>query len=223
MRMTVITTPVLEPLLKSHKLSIYAKQLQQYIDEEQRKREAFYDWITEDTKAEFINGEIVMQTPARKQHTDAVVNLTSLLRAFVNEHDLGFLASETVLIALTRNDYLPDVVFFSQEKAAQFSPRQVKYPAPDFVVEVLSPGTAAIDRGIKFEEYAASGIAEYWIIDPEQQTVEQYVLQNEAYELLLKIKSGEISSEVVQGFTIPVAAIFDRKFKNQVLAQMLNT
>lgn len=220
--MTIITIPVLEPLLKSPKLSIYAKQLQQYIDEEQRKREAFYDWITEDIKAEFINGEIVMQTPAKKRHTVAPMNLSSLLDAYVELHDLGFVGAETVLITLTRNDYLPDVCFFTTEKAQNFPSDQVKYPAPDFAIEVLSPGTAAIDRGIKFEEYAASGIAEYWIIDPEQQTVEQYVLQNEAYELLLKIKSGEISSKVVQGFTIPVAAIFDRKLKNQVLTQWLS-
>jgi Uma2 family endonuclease len=221
--MTVATAPVLEPLLKSPKLVIYTSQLQQYLDEEERKRKAFYDWITEDTKAEFINGEIIMQSPARKQHTDAVVNLTSLLGAFVDEHELGFLAAETVLVALTRNDYLPDVVFFAQGKAAQFSPQQVKYPPPDFVIEVLSPSTAALDRGIKFEEYATSGVAEYWIIDAEQQTVEQYILHNESYELLLKLKGGEISSEVIKGFTIPVPAIFDRKLKNQTLTQLLNS
>ena len=59
--MTIATAPVLEPLLKSPKLVIYANQLQQYMDEERRKREAFYDWLTEDTKAEFINGEIVIR------------------------------------------------------------------------------------------------------------------------------------------------------------------
>lgn len=57
--MTIATASVLEPLLKSSKLVIYTSQLQQYLDEERRKREAFYDWITEDTKAEFINGEII--------------------------------------------------------------------------------------------------------------------------------------------------------------------
>lgn len=220
--MTIATAPALEPLLKSPKLSIYTKQLQQYMDEEQHKREAFYDWITEDIKAEFINGEIVMQTPAKKRYTVATMNLSSLLDAYVEQHDLGFVGTETVLIALTRNDYLPDVCFFTTEKAQDFPSDQVKYPAPDFVVEVLSPGTATIDRGIKFEEYAASGIGEYWIVDPEQQTVEQYHLQGETYELLLKVKSGEISSEVVKGFTLPVTAIFDRKLKNQVLTQFLN-
>lgn len=220
--MTIATAPALEPLLKSPKLSIYTNQLQQYLAEERRKREAFYDWLTEDIKAEFINGEIVIQTPAKKRYTVATMNLSSLLDAYVEQHDLGFVGTETVLIALTRNDYLPDVCFFTTEKAQDFPSDQVKYPAPDFVVEVLSPGTATIDRGIKFEEYAASGIGEYWIVDPEQQTVEQYHLQGETYELLLKVKSGEISSEVVKGFTLPVAAIFDRKLKNQVLTQFLN-
>lgn len=135
---------------------------------------------------------------------------------------LLYVGAKTVLIALTRNDYLPDICFFRAEKAQNFLPEQVKYPAPDFIVEVLSPGTAAIDRGIKFEEYAANGVQEYWIVDPGQQTVEQYVLHNEEYELLLKVKSGEISSEVVKGFTIPIAAIFDRKRKNQVLIELLS-
>ena len=220
--MRVKTAPVLEPLLQSPNLPLYARQLQQYMDEERHRREAFYDWLTEDTKAEFINGEIVMQTPARKQHTTASMNLSSLLDAHVELHELGFVGAETVLIALTRNDYLPDVCFFSAEKANSFLPDQTKYPAPDFMVEVLSPGTAAVDRGIKFEEYAASGIREYWMIDPAQQTVEQYILHDAEYALLLKLKASDISSEVVTGFTISVAAIFDRKLKNQVLTQLLN-
>ena len=162
-----------------------------------------------------------MQTPAKQRHTVASMNLSSLLDTYVELHKLGFVGAETVLISLIRNDYLPDVCFFATDKAQNFLPDQVQYPAPDLIVEVLSPGTASIDRGIKFEEYAANGVQEYWLVDPIQQTVEQYLLRDEAYELLLKIKVGEISSEVVKGFTIPIAAIFDRKVKNQILAQIL--
>lgn len=221
--MSVKTAPVLEPLLQSYKLPLYARQLQQYVDEEARKRAAFYDWLTEDTKAEFINGEIVMQTPARKQHTTASMNLSSLLDVYVELHQLGFVGAETVLIALTRNDYLPDICYFNTAKAQNFSAAQVKYPAPDFIVEVLSLGTEKVDRGIKFEEYAANGVQEYWLVDPDQETVEQYGLRDEEYALQLKLKAGEISSTVITGFTIPVAAIFDRKLKNQVLSQWLNS
>ena len=130
--MTVKTAPILEPLLKSPKLSLYARQLQDYLDEEQQRREAFYDWTTEDIKAEFINGEIVMQTPAKQRHTVASMNLAALLDAYVERNKLGFVGAETVLIALTRNDYLPDVCFLSAAKAEQITLDQVKFPAPAF-------------------------------------------------------------------------------------------
>jgi Uma2 family endonuclease len=195
--------------------------MQSFLDEEQEKRESFYDWLTPDVKAEFINGEIVVQSPAKKRHTDTSMNLSALLRAYVEVNDLGYVGAETVLISLTRNDYLPDICFFGREKAAEFDPEQMKYPAPDFIIEVLSPSTAETDRGIKSEDYAAHGVAEYWLVDPELETVEQFVLHDEEYRLLLKVKSGFLSGEVVQGFEIPVEAIFDSKVKNRVLSQLL--
>ena len=42
----------------------------------------------------------------------------------------------------------------------------MKYPAPDFIAEILSPSTDERDRGIKFEDYAAHGVGEYWLLDP---------------------------------------------------------
>lgn len=195
--------------------------MQNYLDEESQKREAFYDWMTPDVKAEFINGEIVVQSPAKKRHTVASMNLSALLSTFVEMNDLGFVGAETVLVSLTRNDYLPDICFFDREKAATIEPEQVKYPAPDFVVEILSPSTADVDRGVKFEDYAAHKVAEYWLVDPEFETVEQHILENDRYKLLLKVNSGSLASKTVQGFIIPVTAIFDSKAKNEALAAIL--
>lgn len=90
-----------------------------------------------------------------------------------------------------------------------FAPDQLKFPAPDLVVEVLSPSTEAIDRGIKFEAYALHGVREYWLIDPEQEFIEQYALHGDTYELVIKARTGTISSAAVPGFEIPVRAIFD--------------
>ena len=208
-------------MLCSPKLSLYAREIQSYLDEEARRREAYYDWLTPDIKAEFINGEIIVQSPAKKRHTDVVANLATLLRTYVDEHDLGFLGAETVLITLTRNDYLPDIAYFTAGRARELSPDQMKFPPPDFIVEVLSPSTEEKDRELKFEDYAAHGVREYWLVDPEQQTVEQYFLRGEVYQLLLKVKAGPLSSEVISGFTIPVEAVFDAKVKNQVLGQIL--
>lgn len=64
--------------------------------------------------------------------------------------------------------------YFGLGKAAHISPDQLYYPAPDFVVEVLSKSTEKNDRDIKFADYAAHGVAAYWLVDPLRQQIEQY-------------------------------------------------
>jgi Uma2 family endonuclease len=92
---------------------------------------------------------------------------------------LGHVGQEKVLITLTRNDYEPDIVYFGPQKAQSLTPDQVKFPAPDFAVEVLSTSMESNDRGIKFLDYAAHGVAEYWLVDPQAKIIEQYVLKGE--------------------------------------------
>ena len=78
----------------------------------------------------------------------------------------------------------------------------MKLPPPDFVVEVLSPSTERHDRNVKFEDYGAHGITEYWIVDPVAQVVEQYALPTGSAEYqMLGAWSGdtEIVSVVVSG------------------------
>ncbi len=53
---------------------------------------------------------------------------------------------------------------------------QLLFPAPDFIVEILSKGTASVDKGVKKTDYAAHGVREYWIIDPIRQRIGQYIL-----------------------------------------------
>jgi Uma2 family endonuclease len=69
--------------------------------------------------------------------------------------------------------------------------------------------TQANDRGVKFDDYAAHGVREYWLIDPENRVVEQYDLTEDAYVLRLKLNAGLLQSRVIEGFEIPLAAIFD--------------
>ena len=97
----------------------------------------------------------------------------------------------------------------------------MKFPVPDFVAEVLSPTTEHRDRGVKFEDYEAHGVREYWIVDAEAESVEQYVLEEAAFRLLLKSGSGDIESRVVTGFRIPIRAIFDSATNLETLRRLL--
>ena len=114
-------------------------------------------------------------------------------------------------------------MFFYKKKAKAFKKGQSLFPAPDFVVEILSKGTAKNDRGIKFQDYEANEIAEYLIIDPIQQIVELYRLNsNKEYELILKSGEGTLKSNIIKGFAIPIAAIFDESKNLEALRSCLN-
>jgi len=188
---------------------LFARKLDAALKAEQKKRQHFYKIIDENRKMEFINGEIFFQSPVKLLHNEATGNLFQLLKAYVSTNKLRFVGIEKILVSLTRNDYEPDVCFFGNEKSKSFTPKQMQFPAPDFVVEVVSDSTERTDRETKFQDYAAHGVREYWIVDPDKATVEQYLLQSEEYELLLKAKDGEIESIAIEGFRIPIRAIFD--------------
>ena len=144
-------------------------------------------------------------------HNDISSNAHRLIDAYAFEKDLGFVGIEKILIQLTRNDYEPDVCFFNKQKANTFKDSQKFFPAPDLIVEVLSKSTAKRDRGVKFKDYEAHGVTEYWIIDPKNKTIEQYVLKNKKYQLIIKSASGKVSSQALKGLNFVVAALFSRK------------
>lgn len=200
---------ILEKLVESPNALKIIEAAQSVFEKEKTARQKFYDLRHEDFKAEFINGEILFHSPVRLRHLIVSTNLTTLLNTYVRENKLGIVGVEKMMIRLTRNDYEPDICFFKPEKVAQFTADQLLFPAPDFVIEILSDSTEKIDRGIKFIDYAAHGVAEYWIVDPLKQTVEKYLLQQGEYVLEVKLQAeGRLQSYVVEGFVIELKELF---------------
>jgi Uma2 family endonuclease len=211
---------VLEPLLQSPRLPLYVEELNQILASELAARQRFRDTLTGSEKGEFINGQIIMHSPARFRHTQVIKLLLRLLDSYVDRHRLGWVGFEKVLVALSRNDFEPDIVFYGTEKAVALQPDQHIFPAPDFVVEVLSETTEGRDRGIKMEDYAAHGVREYWLVDPAHEFIEQYDLQGEHYVLRAKLFDGTLRSTVIAGFSVPVRAAFDQELNLQMLSQI---
>ena len=202
-------------------LKFLANELNEILREEDMRREEFYNTITEDDKAEFINGEIIMHSPVKRRYGKPTVYLVSLLHAYSLRHDPGEIYTEKAMIHLTRNSYEPDIVYFKKDKAKLFTDDQMIFPAPDLIVEILSPTTEKYDRGIKFTDYSLHGIKEYWIIDPVEYCVEQYLLKQDTYHLEYKGKTGSITSEVLAGFTIEIKAVFNEQESLKALQQIL--
>ena len=178
-----------------------------------------------EVKAEFINGEVLLHSPVKRRHIRAVGLLSRAVSIFVDSNELGATATEKALVAGSRNDYEPDICFWKTEKADRFDDDTMIHPIPDFVVEVLSKGTATNDRNLKFDDYERLGASEYWIVDAKKQTVEQFAQaapEAGKFELLGKFGlEDSIESLVLKGFRIPVRAIFEEKANIQALANLL--
>lgn len=212
---------LIEPLRHSPQLPQAIAILQAELESERQRRDQFYHDMTPDQKIEFIDGEMVLHSPARNRHLDVTVNVVQLLRTYVTIFGLGQVKCEKCLCVFPRNDYEPDVVFFGPDKSASLSPDTMKFPVPDLAVEVLSPSTEVRDRGVKFEDFASNGVAEYWIIDADAQIVEQYLLENGEYTLSLKSGSGMLKCRVIGGLAIPIEAIFNEQENLQAIRKLL--
>ncbi len=193
------------------------------LDAERRRRADYYEWLDEDKKAEFIEGEIFVHSPVVKRHADATKLLTKLLDTHVEQEALGYVATEKLLVRLRRDDFEPDVAFWRTQVADAFTDDQLFFPAPDFVAEVLSPSTEDIDRTKKFRAYGQAGVREYWIVDSKARAVERYTLGNDGKyaPVDLVTGAGELTLATVAGFCVSATALFDARENLRVLREML--
>lgn len=219
-----MTASRVNKLLESPYVKLVIERAEAALNEETQRRKEFRNLLKNDVKAEFINGLVVMNSPVKRRHLEATKYLVNLLQNYVTIHNLGEVDFEKALVALTRNDYEPDICFWNKDVAASFHDDQMEHPAPDLIVEVLSPTTTGRDRGIKFEDYAAHGVREYWMIDPVRQSLEQYKLDEAlmAFEdVAVLFVNDTLESVTIPGFRIPVRAIFDKTLNISTLQDLL--
>jgi Uma2 family endonuclease len=81
--------------------------------------------------------------------------------------------------------------------------------APDWIIEILSPGNTSRDTKIKFDLYEESGVLEYWIVFPGVKTVAVYVLENEQYQLAGEFyEPGPIPVRTLPGLLLEWSEVF---------------
>src|SRR6266545_1934289 len=73
----------------------------------------------------------------------------------------------------------PDLLLFARERQHLVNPRKVTRHAPDLAVEILSPSTASNDRGRKLRLLAKHRVREYWLVDPDEPSLEVYALEGD--------------------------------------------
>lgn len=160
---------------------------------------------------ELSGGELIMPPHPTHTHQQIVGKLYRAMYDFVTEGELGTVQFGPLPVRLWPGKIRePDILFVAREHSDRID--EQAYGPPDLVVEVLSPSTRRTDRLEKTVEYARAGVREYWIVDPDGQTIEVFVLREGAYELLDKwVRGEEAHSEVLAGFEVAVDEVLVSK------------
>ncbi|HYB54213.1 MAG TPA: Uma2 family endonuclease [Thermoanaerobaculia bacterium] len=163
----------------------------------------------EDRRYEVIDGELFMTPAPTPFHQIVSIRLTRLLTDFTQERGLGTVLQAPCDVVLSPHDILqPDIFFVSAARRAIIGDRYVG-PAPELVIEVLSPSTETRDRIAKAKRYATFGVGEMWLVDPAAQTIEVLVSTADGFrQHLLAEGSGLVRSTVLPGLKFPASLIF---------------
>ena len=132
---------------------------------------------------EILEGELAVTPAPTPKHQNASVNLTAILSQHIKANELGKLYHAPIDLILESTSVLqPDLLFVAKARHNIISGRGIE-GAPDLVIEILSPTTTRNDRVNKAQIYARHKVPAYWIVDPEQETVEVYLLSMDGYRL----------------------------------------
>jgi Uma2 family endonuclease len=169
----------------------------------------FLEWADEDTVAEWVDGEVIMPSPASSRHQRIQRFLLNLTAQYVEFRGLGEMFGAPYQMKLTRTGREPDVLFVATDHRDRVKPTYLDGPA-DLVVEIVSPESVGRDRGDKFVEYQKAGIPEYWLIDPDTERAEFYQLDDRgAYQLVAPDADGVYRSRAVAGFSLHVSWLWE--------------
>ncbi|MDE2992594.1 MAG: Uma2 family endonuclease [Chloroflexota bacterium] len=161
-----------------------------------------FDALPDDTKAELIDGELVYAMPVNERHNATQLFIQTVLSLYVVKQGLGRVFADQFEMRLGLQRFVPDASFVRTEHLDRVLPTRIEGPA-DLVVEILSPDSVARDRGVKLRDYAAAGVQEYWLLDPETERIEVYARQPDGtFAPLAPDRTGAIASQVVPGLRL---------------------
>lgn len=172
--------------------------------------EEFLDWTDEDTLAEWVEGEVVLMTPASLKHQTVVVRLLEEAGSYIRSKGLGMMIPAPFLVRLPeplKRAREPDLIFIARERLHLLKPTYLD-GAPDLVVEITSPESLNRDRHVKFAEYEQAGVREYWLIHPDIRQAEFFQLQEGSYRQIRPGEDGVYHSQVLPGFKLNLKRIW---------------
>jgi Uma2 family endonuclease len=158
---------------------------------------------------EILDGELSVTPAPRTKHQSISGHLHRILANHIVANQLGIIyAAPTDVILAPITVVQPDLVFISNDRRGIVTERAIE-GSPTLAVEILSPTTERTDRQTKAQLYAKLGVLHYWLVDPDQQTLEAYELAGDQYKLVGKAQSAEVfTPSLFPGLSMQLAELW---------------
>jgi Uma2 family endonuclease len=175
----------------------------------------FDEWADEDTKAELIDGVMIVHSPATIEHDARGEFIRSLMSFFADERDAGSVLGPDSLVHLaTCRRFGPDIYFVRKGRAPNLRTKEFE-GAPDLIVEILSPSNRDLDLEDKRPAYQEAGVTEIWFVDPEEQQVIVDRKRGKRYVEEV-VTTGRVESKALQRFWIKAGWLWKDPLPNKM-------
>jgi Uma2 family endonuclease len=159
---------------------------------------------------ELHNGQIIFMASPKPSHQDISSLLNTYLGIYIITNKLGKLFAAPMDVIFSEHDtFQPDLLFISKERQSIIGENKIE-GIPDLVVEILSPSNDSREMSYKKHIYESTGVKEYWLIDVEKQTLNQYEqIENELRWQRTIQKNEVLKTKIIKDFTLDLGKIFE--------------
>ncbi len=199
-----------------------------YIKEEARdynsknyERVSYQEYLelveSSDQRYELIDGEIFLMASPSFRHQMLVNEISWHLNNYFRNHKCSSLTSPLDIklqgyapkFKEDPNVVQPDLIIICDPENVEDDKYQ---GVPSLLVEVLSPSTKKRDLILKLNLYLKSGVKEYWIVDPENKKITQYIFtEDRDIKAINDLKPGEtLESDYFEELNVPISEIFSK-------------
>lgn len=169
------------------------------------------DYMTtpEGKRYQLLDGELILAPAPTDKHQSILGEIFVVLYRFVTQNGLGAVRIAPYDVVLSNYDVAqPDLLFVPNERRSLITEANIQ-GAPDLAVEILSPSTEEYDSGYKRTLYSRHGVREYWIVDPDAETVEVLTESDQGLTPAATYGRDEtLVSPLLAGLSIDLVQIF---------------
>jgi Uma2 family endonuclease len=175
--------------------------------------EMFDEMVDEDTKADLIDGVMIVHSPASPRHDNIAGFIRTLMRCYAEDQQLGLVLGPDSLIRFRRGRRCgPDVFYLEASRAPHPLPKEFTV-VPHLILEVLSPSNRDDDLDEKRPVYRAAGVREIWFVDYEEEQILVDRRRGKRYSTDV-ISTGEVSSRALAGFRLETSWLWSDPLPN---------